>query len=483
MRKGTGSSLSSGIVTALSTVVVSGAAAATGVVLAHEFGRTDATDGFFLAYAVYLVLTLAAYSFRVVVLPALTRAESGGRLREELAGQAAALAAVAVPAVVLAVVLSGALADALTSRPAARDAFAAALPWMVAAGALQLFAALWASALAARNSYGVAALGYAVGAVAGLGLFVALRSHGTVSLAWGLVLNGAVTAGVPLSRLGRDAVGAARAGLGGRLWLLVQGASFPVALQGLYTIANVFAIRLGTGEATELAYAYFFASFLVAVTASSLSLVSSAPLTRRGLTPEAAAAHVVHTSWLSLAPIVAGTGVFALVGGRIVSAVLGGDFSGGTAHDLGRLVVWFSPWMLVSIAVTLTFPLLFVLETPRVLVGLAIALPLLQVPLAWGLSSAFELSGLALSLALATGAALAVLLAALSRRALAAAAAGLGRVAAVEVALGALSFGVLAWLLGGIPAAAAGLLVYAALIPLAGPFGLGRAWAYVRSLH
>ncbi len=483
MRKRTGSSLSSGIVTALSTVVVSGAAAATGIVLAREFGRTDATDGFFLAYAVYLVLTLAAYSFRVVVLPALTRAEQAGTLREELRGQAAGIAVVSVPATALAVVLAGPLGHALTSREEAADAFASALPWMVAAGALQLLAALWASALAARDSYGVAAAGYALGALAGLALFVSLRSHGTVALAWGLLLNGAVTAGVPLSRLGWAAVGLRAAGVRARLWGLVRGASLPVALQALYTIANAFAITQGTGQATTFAYAYFFAAFLVAATASSLALVSSAPLTRRGLTPEGAAAHVVHMAWLSVAPIVAGAGVFALVGGRIVSAILGEGFSGSAAHDLGRLVVWLSPWMLASIAVTLTFPLLFVLERPGVLVGLAVALPLVQAPLAWGMSSWFGLPGLAVSLAVTTAAALAVLMAALSRGALAAAARGIGRLASVEVVLGILSFAVPGLLVGGVPAAAVGLVVYTASLALARPLGLGQAWDHVRGLH
>lgn len=469
--------------TALSTVVVSGAAAVTGIVLARQFGRTDATDGFFLAYAVYLVLTLAAYSFRVVVLPALTRAAQAGRLADELAGQIAALATVAVPAVLLAVALARPLGDALSDKEAAANAFASALPLMVAAGALQLFAALWASALAARGSYGVAALGYAAGAVGGLALFVALRSHGTVALAWGLLLNGAVTAAVPLAGLGREALGVRLAGTRSRLWALVQGASLPVALQALYTIANAFAIRLGTGQATSLAYAYFFASFLVAATASSLSLISSAPLTRRGLDPEGAAAHVVHLAWLSVVPIVAATGVFALVGSRIASSLLGSDFSGGTGEELGRLVVWFAPWMLVSTAVTLTFPLLFVLETPRVLVGLAVALPLAQVPVAWGLSAAFGLHGLAIALAVMSVAALVVLLGGLSRRALTLAASGLGGVAAIQGGLGVLSFGLLALVLGGFPAAVLGLLVYVVLTVATRSAGVGGAWAYVRGLH
>ena len=56
----------------------------------------------------------------------------------------------------------------------------------------------------------------------------------------------------------------------------------PLALQGLYVIALRGASGLGEGNQTSLTYAYLFAATLVAATASSLSLISSAPLTRRG---------------------------------------------------------------------------------------------------------------------------------------------------------------------------------------------------------
>jgi hypothetical protein len=462
-------------------VIVTACAAASGVVLAHEFGRGDRTDGFFISYAVYLVLTLAAASFRIVTLPPLTRAELDGRLPDELGRQGAALSLVALPLVVLGALLAGPIGHAVATREAAADAFAEGLPWMVAAGVLQLYAALLASALAARNSYGRAAAAYAIGAVAGLAVFVELRSHGVVSLAWGLLANGLLTAAI-VGAAARPQL-AGLSGAGRRLALLGKGVALPVALQALFLIANAFAVRLGTGDATELGYAYFIASSLVAATASALGLVSSAPLTRRGLTPDTAARHVVHMSWLSLAPIVAGVGVFALVGAPVVHAVLGDSFAGDVAHDLGRLVVWTAPWMLVSIALTLTYPLLFVLEPPRLLVALAVALPVLQVPLAWALSGWLELRGLALSLAVSTGLALGVLMWALSKRAAGLVAAGIARLAAVEAGAGALAFGLLGALVGGWPAALAGLALYSALLLAARPLGLQAAWEYLRALH
>src|SRR5207245_768261 len=130
-----------------------------------------------------------------------------------------------------------------------------------------------------------------------------------------------------------------------RLWKLVQSAAVPLALQGLYVIALRGASGLGTGNQTSLTYAYLIAATLVATTASSLSLISSAPLTRRGIDAESASAHVVHAAWLSLTVIAAAAGVFALVGGRVVGAVLGGAYTGEVGTDLGRLVVYPAPWV------------------------------------------------------------------------------------------------------------------------------------------
>jgi hypothetical protein len=163
--------------------------------------------------------------------------------------------------------------------------------------------------------------------------------------------------------------------------------------------------------------------------------------------------------------------------------VLGGAYSGEVAHQLGRLVVFFGPWMVASVALTVAFPLLFVAERSAVLLPLAVALPLVQIPVAWGFRRWIGLDGLALALAVTTFAALAVLLVGLSPRALALALAGLGRLAVVVAGIAALSFGVLAAVVGGIPAAAGGLALYVVLLALALPLGLRDAWSYVRALH
>jgi hypothetical protein len=474
--KGTPSALSSGVVTAVSTAAINAASAGAAILLSHRFGRTASTDGFLIAYSVYLVITLAASAFRVVTLPALTRAREDGRFAEELAGFGTALAVVAAPLLVLAVAVGATLSGSTRV-----DAFAQGLPWFVAAGVLQLFGGLAASGLAAHDSYRVAAWAYAGGAVLGVALFAALSGHGIESLAWGQLLNGVVVLAVTLGalRVGRVAVDRR---IGRRLAVLARGTAVPIALQLLYLIAVTLAGRLAGGEPTSFVYAYFFASFLVSVTASALSLVSSAPLTRRGLSSEAAAAHVVNATWLSLAAIAAAVGVFGLVGDRVVGSVLGEAWSGETGRDLARLVVFFAPWMVASAALTVAFPLLFVAERPRVLIPLAVVLPLVQVPVAWALEQAWGLEGLALALALTTLAALAVLMGGISRRTLALTAVGLTRVAVVVGTAAALAFFGVDALVGDVAAAFVGVPVYVVLLALALPLGLRDAWSYVRAL-
>ena len=79
---------------------------------------------------------------------------------------------------------------------------------------------------------------------------------------------------------------------------------------------------------------------LVLATAFSLGLISSAPLTRRGIDPVAAGRHIVDAAWVSL--VLAGpvAGAFALVGGKVMGVVLGSAYSGSVGRELGHLVVY-----------------------------------------------------------------------------------------------------------------------------------------------
>jgi hypothetical protein len=484
-------SLGSGAVTAAALAVQTGLAAVVGFVLAREFGRGPETDGFFAAYGVFAVLVLAATAIRLTVLPALTRAQAARRLGGETTAYALTLAIVAVPALLAALVAAGPIGGVLTGHDSglARETAANALPWMVLAAVCQLYAGLAASTLAALDDYGSAAFGFALGSVAGLA-FILLRvdPDGIEALSWGMAVNGAIALVVPAVALVRRARRAAMprtaarpagASARARLAELGRGVALPLALQAIYLVSIPFSAREGVGAVTSFGYAYLVASALVAVTASSLGLVTAVPLTRAGLDPPRVARHVVAASWLSLAVIGGAAGVFALAGEPIIGGLLGPGYTADVGDELGRLIVLFAVWAVVAVGATVTFPLLFVAGSGTGLPLLAVALVLVHVPIAWLGQSVGGLDGLALSLALTTALLLGAMLVRLE--ALAATARGLGVAAAVVGVLVVAAFAPPGLLLGPL-AAAAGLALYAALLAAFRPAGLVSAWRYLRAL-
>jgi hypothetical protein len=484
------SALRSGLLTGLAQIVVSLAAAGAGALLAQKFGRTAETDGFLAGYGVYVLLIFAAQTFRMVVVPELTRAAAEGRLGGESRAFALAFLVMALPVSVLVAVFSRPLGDLITGSlpPSASHVAGRALAVLVPAAFIQLLAALAASALAALDSYGTAAAGFACGGITGLIVFAALAdSEGIVALAWGLGANAVIALAVPLVALyRRGALGgppAVRRDIGPRLLGLVQGASVPVALQGCYLLGLRFSTQLGVGSVTSFSYAYLAASTLVGATAFSLGLISSAPLTRRGFDAVAAGRHVVHAGWVSLSIVGAAAGVFAIVGGRIVGVVLGKQYAGNVGQQLGHLVVYLSPWMVAWVGFAVTFPLVFVVDRRKSLVPLALVGFAVCIPLGLGFRALWGLPGIAIAVGLSTLVMTLGLLGALSRQTLAIAALGLGRLALLIGAASALAFGAVSLALSPIPAAAVGLVVYALLIASMRSLGLGEAWAYVRGLH
>src|SRR5437764_2667972 len=197
-RSGGQGAVRSGLLTGISTAAVSGSAAVLGVILARKFGHGVKTDGFFAAYGVYLALVLVAGSLRVLVLPRFVAARAASRLPAEVGTWAVALALPLAAVTLLAVVWPHAIAAALSSNAAARDQAAELLPWIVPSAVAQIYGGLVASALAALDDYGSAALGFAVGSVAGVVLTLALVGHGVVAFGWGLALNGALSLLIPL---------------------------------------------------------------------------------------------------------------------------------------------------------------------------------------------------------------------------------------------------------------------------------------------
>jgi hypothetical protein len=480
------SAVQSGMLTGLSFLMVSGAAAVAGAYLAHKFGRDVRTA----AYGVYLVLVLGAQSFRMVVVPDLTRAAGQGLLGDEFRAYVIAFAVLAIPATAIVAAFPGFFGELVTGRLPHESAAIAgrALPWLVPAAFGQLLAALAASALAARDSYLVAAAGFALGAIGGVLVFVLLADgHGLVSLAWGLALNAVLAVALPAAALvargGRVRRGSVPLELRRRLGRLMLGAAVPLAVQGIYVIGLRFAAGTGTGNVTSLSYAYLLAAMFVSATAFSLSLIAAAPLTRRGVDAESAADHVVHTAWVALAFVGAATGIVALVGGRVVTAALGDAYAGKVGDQLGRLVVYLSPWMVAWAAFSITYPLLFVMHRTRLLVPIAAVGVLLDIPISIAARAWWGLTGITFAMGISMTLIVLGLMAALSARTLMLALAGLLRLSVLVGAATALAFGGASLLLDAIPAAAAGLALYALILLAVRELGLAAAWHHVRALR
>jgi hypothetical protein len=261
---------------------------------------------------------------------------------------------------------------------------------------------------------------------------------------------------------------------------LSGGIALPLAMQGIYLIGLPLASSQGVGAVSSLSYAYLIGSAVVTVSASSLGLVTSVPLARSGIDPSRVARHVVASSWIALLAIGAVAGVFALAGDQLAAAVLGSNYEARVGSELGRLVVLLALWMAVAVAFSVTFPVLFVESHGARLLPLALLLAAAHVGIAFALRAIAGLDGLALSLALTTGLAVAAMLALL--RALPAAALGLAAAAAVAAGLAALTFAVADLLLSPWPGAVLGLAAYVAVLAIVRPRGLRSSWHYLRAL-
>ncbi|MDQ3670476.1 MAG: hypothetical protein M3377_09385, partial [Actinomycetota bacterium] len=161
---------------------------------------------------------------------------------------------------------------------------------------------------------------------------------------------------------------------------------------------------------------------------------------------------------------------------------LGPAYGGETGAELGLLVVYLGPWMVASIGVSTTFPLLFVADRARGLPLLSFGSLALAVPLVWAGERLFGLEGIAVALAAVTACVLAGLLLLVSGGALVRVARGLGSASLWSGGLAAVSFALVALVLDPILAAFTGLAGYVALLAALRPAGLRQAWSYLRAL-
>lgn len=485
-------SIASGAVTALAIAVQSGLAAVVGVILARELGRSAETDGFFAAYGVFVVLALAATALRVTLLPALARARAERRLASETAAYAELVTLLMLPPLAVGVLAARPVADVLTGAGSATavDAAADALPWMIVAGVGQFTAGLLASALAALDDYLVAAVGYVAGSVSGLALILLrIDEDRTTAIAWGMALNAILATVVPAvwlsarawrERMPRHAARARRAGSLRRLAELARGAALPFALQAIYLVCLPLAARDGEGALTTFGYAYLAAAALVGVSASSLGLVTAVPLTRTGLDAARVTRHVESASWLALAAVSASAGVLAVAGAGVIEGVLGDAYGDDVGAEIGRVVVALGPYMVASIGLSVTFPLLFVAGRTSRLPLVALAVLAAHLPLALAGQALAGLYGLSVALALSTGVALAWMLHILG--ALGATVVRLGAAVGIVGGCALASFALSDALLGAGWAALVGVALTAGVLLALRPPGLTHAWRYLREL-
>ena len=185
-----------------------------------------------------------------------------------------------------------------------------------------------------------------------------------------MALNGLIAVALPTlalvrraraAEMPRSAVRPSGPPIPERLLEAGRSVALPLALQAVYLISLPFAAREGVGAVTSFGYAYLAAAALVAVTSSSLGLVTSVPLARIGLD-----CRPVSRGTSSRPPgsrssrSARAAGVFAVAGTSLVGPVLGDSYLADVGEELGRLIALLGPWMVFSIGFSVTLPLLFV---------------------------------------------------------------------------------------------------------------------------
>ena len=415
------------------------------------------------------------------------------RLGADVAASTLSLSLVTAPVLIVGITANDRFAGLLTGSESdvARATAANVLPWMLAAGVRQVCAGVMASALASLDDYVTSALAFAVGSVAGLTLILLrISDDGVQAVAWGMALDASISLALPtfalvgrayVERMPRSAVRPHGLSLGSRMRLIASGIALPLMLPATYVVCLPFPQREGEGAVTSFGYAYLLAAAVVAVTASSLGLVTSVPLTRVGLNPSRVALHVDASSWLALAMVGATAGVFAVAGAAMSEYVLGAAYGQDVGSQIGQLVVALAPFMVASVALSVTFPLVFIAGREARLPVVAVGVVGVHVPLVVVGQTVAGLWGLSCALAVSTALAVVWLLGLLH-----AVRATVGDLLTATVVVGAIAGGVFAvgaLLLSPPAPATLALLVLRCVMVVLRPPGLARSSDYLRDLR
>jgi hypothetical protein len=139
--------------------------------------------------------------------------------------------------------------------------------------------------------------------------------------------------------------------------------------------------------------------------------------------------------------------------------------------------------MVASAAFSITYPLMFVMHRTQLLIPIALGAVVVDIPISIIARELWGLTGVTIALGISTLLLVLGLMASLSPRMLALSVVGLGRLSVLVGAATALAFGGASLVLSAVPAAAAGLALYALLLVALRELGLTEAWQYVRALH
>ncbi len=378
-----------GALMAISTLAMAGASAIQAVLYLGEYGATARTDAFFAAFAVYQVVGVFTQATRVSSVPLLVGDKAIGMLRFF-----GGLAVIAVPVILACGPLAGPLADLLapSATGSAHELAVNALRVLGLAIVLQLFAAGAATLLGMRDRFEPVAAAYAFGALAGLLVFLLVRTQGELSLAWSMLAMAVVTSTwslLALLRVRREEVatgtgGPGLAGIEKKQRLVVECFQTAGDLLGrslVYLIINAFFLVTlavvgregGAGATTVLSYAYLLASYLVAGTSTAVG-ISRAPDMVRGAQDQwktvvaDTVPHGYRYAALVSAPILA-AGVVAAT--PVVDALLPSALGAGQAEDLARAILLLAPWLAAALVLNFAIPALFALSKARLVNVLA----------------------------------------------------------------------------------------------------------------
>jgi hypothetical protein len=376
-----------GVAMSVATFAMAAASALQAVLYLGEFGTSGATDGFFVAFALYTTIGVFSQSLRLTAVPLLV----GDRPRLTPREFALVLGIVALPVVIATGPLAGPASAVLAPglSEANRDVTASALPILGGATILQLWAAGAATVLAVRNRFYPVAASYIAGAGAGLVTYLAVEpAAGELTLGWSMLAMAVVTcAGMLLGVRASGGLGA-RAAAAMRPLRLLRETGHVLGRTLVYLVFNLlFVVTLSyaskslPGEATVLSYAYLFASYLVAGTGMALGMSRIPDMTRlaadeRRAVVDDTVAPGFRYALLLVAPAL---GLLISGGAPMIHAVLPGSLDEAGVESLRTYAALLVPWTVAALLVSSLLPALFALGRARLVNLLAVPLLLLHI--------------------------------------------------------------------------------------------------------